>query len=57
MAKSVKPSLTLVNFSFVAVGPSCQQVEKVSNDLFNYIVQEEIIPDSVRLGKGSSRHR
>ncbi len=36
---------------FTAVGPSCQQVEKVISDLFNYIVQQQIIPDSVRLGK------
>ena len=36
---------------FTAIGPSCQQVGKVTNNLFNYIVQQQIIPDSVRLGK------
>jgi hypothetical protein len=30
--------------------PSCRQIEEVKQKLYGYIVSEEIIPDSVRLG-------
>ena len=33
------------------IGPSCQQIETVSKNLLNFIVQKQIIPDSVRLGE------